>query len=589
LAREAFVDDWNRASIMETTAIGEKLVSPNSDPLTDLIAELENDAESTKIYTVEYRSDGYYTQDGQSLLDFIAVAEKLPHLPILLFPVFDRHGRKLAGVTNAVVNPVRSAKVIKLPTITFVETYRTAVRWKGYCLGPLTQTINLFPGEKKELVIEHSTKLAEKLSRTDSAETSRSTTVTRSFEEQLQQELSEKNAIALTESVSEDNERKQEVSRVITDEVSQVDRLALTFNIGQGAETSTNVTGTGKSQGGSSASGSKDTKKSDTKGLNLEASKTTTAGHSDVKSEAMTISQKQAAQKSNQESKETLKKALSNVINKAASEASENNKVSFTSTTSRDLETTASRKETVVLENPNVGRTVNYNLFQAQNIFETRTALIDVKIVLDPGIEIVKHSDLTDLRVFDLEEFGRIYFNSDAEDPRIAVLAAIVARQVFKTYGGIGSKPSAADAIRFTDVVPMDEEMYNVLNLSFPWQVEGSLEESLVAPLRKALTYLKSLSLKFNEVEQVPPAVHTVNSGSYYMDSEVGLQPATEKYLEDRRDIQTEKQRAEIEEIRARIKEGVFHQPLPAGLTSLAVNHLGRAADLAPAVQPAAG
>jgi hypothetical protein len=299
------------------------------------------------------------------------------------------------------------------------------------------------------------------------------------------------------------------------------------------------------------------------------------------------ISQKQTAQKSNKESKETLKKALSNVINKAASEASENNKVSFTSSTSRELETTASRKETVSLENPNVGRTINYHLFQAQNIFETSTALIDVKIVLDPGIEIVKYSDLTDLRVFDLEEFGRIYFNSDAEDPRIALLAAIVARQVFKTYGRIDGKPGAGDAIRFTDVVPMDEEMYNVLNLSFPWQAEGSLEESLVAPLRKALTYHKSISLRFNEVELIPPAVHTVNSGSYYMDSEVGLQPATEKYLEDRRDIQTEKQRVEIEEIRARIKEGVFHQPLPAGLTTLNLNNISKPVELTASVKPA--
>lgn len=140
-----------------------------------------------------------------------------------------------------------------------------------------------------------------------------------------------------------------------------------------------------------------------------------------------------------------------------------------------------------------------------------------------------------------------------------------MARQVFKTYCSIDGKPGAADVIRFTDVVPMDEEMYNVLNLSFPWNAEGSLEDTLVAPLRKALTYLKSMSLKFNEVDLIPPAVHTVNSGSYYMDAEVGLQPATEQYLEDRRDIQTEKQRAEVEEMRARIKEGVFHHRCPRG------------------------
>ena len=46
LAREGFVDDWNRASIMETTAIGERIVSPNSDPLTDLIAEASRTTEN---------------------------------------------------------------------------------------------------------------------------------------------------------------------------------------------------------------------------------------------------------------------------------------------------------------------------------------------------------------------------------------------------------------------------------------------------------------------------------------------------------------------------------------------------------------
>lgn len=585
LAREAFVDDWNRASIMDTTAVGEKIASPNSDPLTDLIADIVNDGESAKVYTVEFRSDGYYTQDGQSLLDFIDVAEKLPHLPILLLPVFDRYGRKLAGVWNAVVNPVRSSNVIKLPTITFVETYKTEVRWKGYCIGELTQTVNLFPGEKKELVIEHSTRLSEKLSQTEASETSRSTTVTTSFEQQLQQELSEKNETALEESVTDENERKQDVSRVITDEVGKVDSLSLKFTGGQASASATSHEYT-KEDKDESYKGTKKKDKSKKADLGLEASSTTTVGHTDEKTDALTISQRQTAEKSNKESKETLKKAVSNVINKSASETSENNKVSFTSTKSTEFEETTSNKETVVLENPNVGRTINYNFFQVQNMFETRTTLIDVKIVLDPGIEIVKYSDLTDLRVFDLEEFSRIYYNSDAKDPRIALLSAIVARQVFKTYCSLGGKPGIADVIRFTDIVPMDEDMYNILNLSFPWETGGSLEENLIDPIRKALSYLKAISLKFNEVELIPPAVHTVNSGSYYMDAEVGLQPATEQYLEDRRDIQTDKQRAEVEEMRARIKAGVFHQPLPAGLTTLQVNNGEKPVELTSSVQP---
>jgi hypothetical protein len=63
-----------------------------------------------------------------------------------------------------------------------------------------------------------------------------------------------------------------------------------------------------------------------------------------------------------------------------------------------------------------------------------------------------------------------------------------------------------------------------------------------------------------------------VNSGSYYLDAQVGAMPATERYLEERRTIETDRQRAAVEEARARAAAGVFFPELPQTVTNLSLD-----------------
>ncbi len=583
-ARLQFLDAWNRSDVIESQIDAERVVDPNADPLMDLLAEIEGEGDLAKVYTVEFDGDGYTTNEGQPILDFVESASSLPHVVVLLLPVFDRLGRVQPEVQNAVVNPARSTRLAQLPSIAFVETYRTDIVWKGFCLGELSRSVNLFPGEEKELVIEKRTRLAEKMSTKEERSTVTRRKMTASFEERLEDAFTEKNRNASKSSLKEIDGRKQTVGRVLTDEHRKTDSLSvamdLTGNISKSKEETASYENIDQGDGGDKETTKYDGKRGKSRSLGAQvgwkAGSETSDINKDVKSDALTITRHQTSQKSNEESKETVKKSIANRLRKVASEASAENKVSFSMLSVTDYEETNAEKETVQLSNPNAGRTMNYHFFQVQNLYETRTHLADVQVVVDPGIELVKGGDLTDTRVFQLEEFGKILCNMDERDARVALLSAIVARQVIKTYTRFEMAPqSGKDVLRITDAAPVDLELLSLLNLTnewSEWDAGKSLEQNLVGPLREALAHLKGRSFRFHEVDLLEPQSETVNTGSYFMDAEVGGQPATERYLEERREIETQKQRSEVEHQRAQTAARVFFPKVPEGVTELSMD-----------------
>lgn len=569
LAREEFLDKWNRSDVIESTVTGEKLVDPNADPLIDLLADLETDKIAYKVYHVNLENDGYYTQDGQALQKFLSVVPKLPHTAVLILPVFDQNDQPLAEVRNAVVNPVRSSKVARLPTITFVETYQTSVRWSGYALGELTQTINLFPGESKQLVLESVTnkRVIETTGRDE--QTEREGIEVSTFESELSNEMARADAAASSRAEANASSRKQQVTDIVSDSHTDSD----TWSIGASLSIPLGPV---------------------TAGLTGGYSNTVSDTHTVTKSDALSIFQSSNLQKANKESKESFKKEINNTVKRVASETSNKNRVSFMAVTNSEISTSESRKETILIENPNVGRTVNYHFFQLQNTYETSTDLVDVKIVLDPGVELMQHSEITDLRIYDLEEFTKIYANSDEKDPRSAIMSVIVARQVIKNYMNTYDRSDIGSSLVSTDALPIDEGMLDVLNLSSAWSTKGNVQDNIVNSFKDALSYLKSRNFRFSKTTFIEPDVHTVNTGSYYMDSEVGRMPATETYLEERRDLEAEFQRAGLEHMRAQTNAGVFYPNL-SNVNALSVdrdlNHLGgngQASKDEPAVQPPA-
>ncbi len=312
---------------------------------------------------------------------------------------------------------------------------------------------------------------------------------------------------------------------------------------------------------------------------------TKTSNWSNNRNKTLTISNLVNSEKATNNSKDTLKKNVSNIVKKTASEVSENNKIMISSSTSEEFEEKTSEKETIKLENPNIGRTVNYNFFQLQNFFEIQTNLVDVKLVVDPGYEVIKGSNLSDVRIFELEEFGKIYPNLDKKDPRSILFAAFIARQVLNHYTNFSSSKVKASNLKILDGRTFDDDIFKILHFSDPIDENLSLNNlyseeineqftveylaKLTKKLSSALTILKSIPFKFNTTSLLDFETVTVNSGSYYLEADVGRKSATEQYLEDRRDIEIDMQQAVVDHQKKQTEEKIFFPEIPDTVTHL--------------------
>ncbi len=534
--RQAFLKEWNRRDIISSAQKGGNIIYPDTNPLNNLVLELEGTLADYSVINLEQRSEGFYSEDGRSIVDIAKnLSTNSNEDQIIICPVNDHQGRQLNEIKKAIINPFKSQSTRSLPKISFVETYQTEIYWNGYCLGELSNSINLFPGESKELVIEKKT--AKSVKRTDKTEEELSSNqkTTDSLEEKLHDELSDKSHMERSDSSQQEQNRKNIVNTLVSKESSESSERKVSAEVKYGA-----------GPFGASVDASQEQKsKTDRK---------------DSRSEALELSQSNKAQIANKDQKEQLKKEISNNIQKTASEVSGQNKVIISSVTNENYDTSQEEKETIRIENPNIGKTVNYNFYQLQNIYQTQTFLSDVKIVIDPGIELLKDSELTNTRVFDIEEFGKIYSTLGELDSRNTLIAAMVARQVLKNYAKISPKFSIGNGcLRLASGEVIDDDKLMFLNLSKISKEKGeSFEKLMIKNLHESLIYLKSKIFRFQASEFVPKNTETVNIGAYFMDSEVGYNPSTEPYLEERRDIETDLKRAELAHLKAQTEAGVF-------------------------------
>ena len=119
---------------------------------------------------------------------------------------------------------------------------------------------------------------------------------------------------------------------------------------------------------------------------------------------------------------------MSERINKTASETSKTNKTSIKKASEQESESMDKRLETIEISNQNVGKTLNYYFFQLQNIYKTITETENVKIVINPGHEIIAKSGISDVRVFDLADFGDIFeeIGGDTNDQSVLICGFIM-------------------------------------------------------------------------------------------------------------------------------------------------------------------
>ncbi|WP_420319005.1 hypothetical protein [Ekhidna sp.] len=546
--RKTFLSYWNNPEALNVKNVTTNIINPDVDPLADLLINLsgdENNAIDYKTYFFDFQSDGFYNQEGQSLKEFTESSAYDSREILAVVPDFDKSGNISKEIVSAITNPKPSASThITLPIIKFAETYQIEITWNGYGMGELSHSFNLFPGESKELIIEKSTK---KNIKTDESTTTSSVSASKSsssFEENIKDEFSD----TQKESTIDETKKKDITKNSNTSNETEIEDSG--FNLGLSSLPGLKILGGGAGY---------DNRDKDT----------------NTRSSVFEKSQNTETQKATNQSSEVLKKNITNIIDKVASETSQENKLEITSSTSYELEETSSRKEVIKIENPNVGRTINYNFFQLQNIYEITTKLVDVKIILDPGIEIIDGSEMSDIRVFELEEFGKIYPNLDPDNKHSTLLAAMVARQVFKRYAQWqGEVANGNGAVKLKSHYTLDPGILDDLNFSGEVDSKEFLD-TLLDRLSSALKQLQKAPFVFDNVELSEKSYKTVNIGAHYLESEIGERPSTEQYLEERRDLETASQKAGLEHLQEQTKAGIYFP----NLSNVSTLSLGQSAD----------
>lgn len=532
--RQKFIDYWNDPLNTSVRNLHYDVIFPDVDPLAEFLVNVEKENEKPlKTYYFSPTENGYVNQHGQSLLSFIKSKYLSLENSVSLFPVLEDNGNFSEEVIKIVKNPKKSTSQPNLPLIKFIETYQITIGWQGYGLGELSHSVNLFPGESKELVIEKNTKISSKKEQARKDGTESKEDLSSSFEDNLQNTFSEeyKDEDRIEDKIKIENKTSGSTDSNQTSE----DTESFNWKI----EAKANW---GWGSAGGHAAGSSNSKK--TSAVNNK--------------KAFSLAQNNEGLRASNQSTDILTKNVSNSIKKVANTTSVNNKVEFSSISSEEYQSEVKNKEIIKLENPNVGRTVNYNFFQVQNQFGTKISLTDVKIVINTGNEVVDGTGINDLRVYELEEFGKIYANS-GKSPHDLVVSSTIARQVMEHYGDfLQDETSGNGAIVLNSEDTLNTECLAVLNYTSEELTNDFTSEELEVKLKHALNDLKRMSFSFNEIEVQKETTVSVNAGSYHLESQVGFIPSTEKYLEDRRNIEKDKKTAEVDHLKAQTEAGIF-------------------------------
>lgn len=549
--RKRFVSYWNDANQFGAIDIIENQIIPEADPLSDLLVSLQygdTDVVSTgpstpiplqqlkwKTDYFKFAGDQFYNEEGLTLHAYLEFLKGSKSQRVAIFPKMEDDGTINSDAYIAVVNPQPSLTMDEdLPVIKFVESYRISIRWTGYSLGELSHTENLFPGETKEIKITRTLKLTRKQEQSQSVSESKIQKTSSSFEENLQKEISLKKTSTVESEESMKTESK--ASSAIESEDSNTETKDLNLDV-KFPDFIPGVNG----------------------GLDAKTRKEST--NRNAKKETLENSLTQNTRVANKEAHEAFSKDNLNTIRKAASETSQENKMELKVSSSEEYASSQETGELIKLENPNIGRTINYYFFQIQNGYEVRTILTDVKIVVDMNREVIKGSTVTDVRVFDLEEVGKI-FADESEDARYLLTTAIIARQVFKNYlTGISGIGRGNGALGVKENFLLNRDMLDVVNFTKRLTKTQAKPENLLTDLYEALSYLKQVPFEFREVPINLPKEYFINAGGYYLDSEVGKKPAIENYLEDRRDIETSLKQSEVDMLKAKIEAKAFYPP----------------------------
>ncbi len=501
------------------------IVSPESS----VDENIEKDVREYKLI-----EDTFVDQYGVTLQDHVIRLTESPLKTvtnILVIPIYGEEDYKPDRML-VIKDPVFSGKQMHPLSVQFHEKYTMDIRWNGIGLGEFSHSVNLFPGEERELKIVTSKKRSwETVSKSKSS--SKATSASEST-------MASKRNDSFSSKMSESVENSSSLSR----------------SNKSNSRFKANVQARG-SVGWFSASASVDYERASSSESNSKVS--------------------------------AVAKKASELASNSSAEVSQNNKVSFNSTTEMEqsLESKVSGEDmesetsTIRLSNINEGKTINYNFYQVTNVYDTGIRVENVTISIDTGIEIIPGTGITISKSFELEDFTEILSAFTVYDlsERMNIFK-LIAAQVLLRYTHLPGD-SRDDDPTILKIEARQEEIREIKKLRTQcknaiskWNrslLDNKETDSLASKLPDGLKSLVSLAYRVEGFETKAKNQFTVNSGKYYVDAHLGMMKATEEYLESRRAIETDRQKAIVEELKERTKKGVFFQELPDGVTNLSI------------------
>lgn len=559
--RSTFLFYWNNPNVYDIDK-STNIIDANSDPMQKLFNDLNQSSveksQPYKIHQFTFKGSMYYDQDARSLKELM----QFPNLnsTVVVLPCVDQDGQISDELFHVIAGPRKAIELDKwaMPEVKIVETHLVNISWQGHALGSLMETINLAPRETKHIVISNKTKITTELNQSTSSSSEEHRNVTSSFEDNLSNELS-----------SSYNKSRSDTNTV----TSKNDQNTTQRNSNQNERDSSNNSSVKADAHGSFLGGSFS--------VNAEASKSSADSRKSAQSQsveaAIAASQSRSLQSISNTSRETSAKLTQNQIRKVAAETSSNNRMEVKSISSEQLEQESSNKIITTLTNPNDGRSINYNLFQEQNVYQTEIFLKDVKLVVNTGRELVEGSGIYDICAYELELFNKIFkhTNKTASD---TLMCAFIARNVLKNYTSVTKSGSVNDGIlkvntagdtelastiaelatiaenldlylcRTTEVSstpPSASEKQNSPSLNSQSTKKTVLSEpqkigDKLLQLKALLLRLQKYNFTLTEKALIDKSEYAINAPACHMDVQLGFLPATEPYLESQRQEQIE-------------------------------------------------
>lgn len=484
-------DEWTERIQHEREVVKYRDVPVDFDPWTERQDELLKH-EGLRSYRFDKQGSEYRTAQGDTLVSIIAQCERdeaFRRRTAIWLPVYEQSLTKGQVLTKYVIfkRPYRGIMPVRFPRLYVEEalTYRTS--WKSSELGDLVYTINLAPGEERTVTIE------QKVAKT--TEETRSTT----------------SILDLMES----------------------DTLELSTEIENEAKTSNETTKT--SSWSASASGSYGPIGGSV-GATGE-SKTTTA---------------------------QFARNMERIARKAAHNLTRKTQREVRTSTSIKSDYSRSESTTIKIHNINDGRTLNLLFFRLYNLYTAGVYVDNLQMLTESGIEVVAGSGITIPRLFDLYDLENALDIFDLRNLPFPVASAPGTEEYAKLFNAywsyiLDSLVSLLGKEYGIDIDKGRGAQMGMLNFSADFkaivdaQVAGKKLRlhfgndadrfSLANVYRALRTEIERISLALAETVEkseagtLPLHEHElrVASPGLFVDSFMGVRPATEPYAEEMR------------------------------------------------------